>query len=549
MKRRRKTVVEEGALELIERSVYLLRRAPLSVLILYYVGAIPFVLGLLFFLGDMSSSAFAAERSVPASLGLAGLYVWMRVWQSLFCQRLYRSVSHLPEKRTTATQVFRQIYIHATYSTLGLVVVPVAMVVMVPFGWVSAYYNSLCIVDAEAANASAKAWEAARLWPKQNHLLLSLVSVFAFMVFLNLLAVLGQLPYLLKSLFGIETPFTQSYYWMANTTFLGIVCGLVYLAVDPLVKATYVLRYQAGEAITSGEDLLAELKALPPRRRSVMQMTLIAILFLCSVSAPSNAEEPEAVVSAIPAEALDASVREVMLRPEFTWRMPREAIPDEERELGFFGRFFKSVGEWLEKVMERVGDAVSDFFKWLDKLFGGKQRPAHKPSSGFDVGVIKALALLLGSVLCGVLVVYLIRAIRLRSLPAAQRQMAVPVAVEVDLEDEELVATLLEEDEWIALARELMEKGEFRTALRAWFLAGLAFLSRAELLVVLTSKSNLEYRRELMRRARRYPALMPLFSENIQIFERSWYGLHTATAEETGQLEQNLLKMRGSLDA
>ena len=46
--------LEKGAIDLIEEAVHLLRGAPLSVLAIYYMGALPFILSLLYFWADMS---------------------------------------------------------------------------------------------------------------------------------------------------------------------------------------------------------------------------------------------------------------------------------------------------------------------------------------------------------------------------------------------------------------------------------------------------------------------------------------------------------------
>ena len=75
--------------------------------------------------------------------------------------------------------------------------------------------------------------------------------------------------------------------------------------------------------------------------------------------------------------------------------------------------------------------------------------------------------------------------------------MAVP-----DLNEESVTADQLPEDGWLQLARELMERGELRLALRASYLAGLAHLGHRELIHLARHKSNRDYDRELHRRAR-----------------------------------------------
>ncbi len=88
MKNHRSTERGKGAIEILEEAVHLLRMAPASLLAVYYVGSLPFVLGLLYFWADMSRSAFAARHCVEASLALAFLYLWMKSWQAVFASRL-----------------------------------------------------------------------------------------------------------------------------------------------------------------------------------------------------------------------------------------------------------------------------------------------------------------------------------------------------------------------------------------------------------------------------------------------------------------------------
>src|SRR5271163_1340211 len=84
---------ERSAIDILEEAVNLLRSAPLRVWVVYLVGAVPFILALLFFLNDMTRSPFAFEHMGRASLGLAALYVWKNVWQAVFARRLYEMLS------------------------------------------------------------------------------------------------------------------------------------------------------------------------------------------------------------------------------------------------------------------------------------------------------------------------------------------------------------------------------------------------------------------------------------------------------------------------
>ena len=80
MKRAQRRRQGKGAFDLIEEATQLLRTAPVATLAVYYLGAIPFVLGLLFFWADMSRSPFAHQHHAEAALGLALLFFWMKFW-------------------------------------------------------------------------------------------------------------------------------------------------------------------------------------------------------------------------------------------------------------------------------------------------------------------------------------------------------------------------------------------------------------------------------------------------------------------------------------
>ena len=92
------------------------------------------------------------------------------------------------------------------------------------------------------------------------------------------------------------------------------------------------------------------------------------------------------------------------------------------------------------------------------------------------------------------------------------------VTVMPDLNSEDVVASQLPEDEWLRLAREMMERGELRLAIRALYLATLAHLGLRELISIARHKSNRDYQRELLRRARAREDLQEAFGESVSIF-------------------------------
>src|SRR6266446_3071590 len=88
-----------GGLELVEESVHLLRTSPPAALAAYYLGAVPFVLGLLFFWADMSRSPFASQHLAEGALGLAGLFLWMKSCQVVFAAKLRAYIAGEPPER------------------------------------------------------------------------------------------------------------------------------------------------------------------------------------------------------------------------------------------------------------------------------------------------------------------------------------------------------------------------------------------------------------------------------------------------------------------
>ena len=115
-----------------------------------------------------------------------------------------------------------------------------------------------------------------------------------------------------------------------------------------------------------------------------------------------------------------------------------------------------------------------------------------------------------------------------------------------DLTDENTRADELPEDDWTRLGRSLLEQGNLRLALRAFYLASLSHLASRGLITITRSKSNRDYERELRRRAHAIPDLPALFGENVGIFDRIWYGLHEVNTDLVGHFVRNLERMKAA---
>ena len=280
------------ALDLLDEAFHRLRLAPLSLLGVYYLGTLPFLLALLYFWADQSRSPDAAERALGGAGLVAVLFVGMKVAHAAFAARLAARLRGQPAPAWTWTRLGRLALVQATLQPPGLFVlglptlllmllvdqhsspdhvafiVLLALLLSLPFAWLYAFYQNVTVFGDGASAATRpvfrRAWRGALHRPKQNHAGLSLLSLLGLFVTLNLVLVLIGGPMLLKMFTGEENLFTRNLTHLFSTTFFMVLSSLVYLALDPLVKAFYVLRCFYEDSQRTGEDLLSDLAALPP---------------------------------------------------------------------------------------------------------------------------------------------------------------------------------------------------------------------------------------------------------------------------------------------
>jgi hypothetical protein len=115
-----------------------------------------------------------------------------------------------------------------------------------------------------------------------------------------------------------------------------------------------------------------------------------------------------------------------------------------------------------------------------------------------------------------------------------QRSRVTVVAAEAvafatpDLRDHNVHAGQLAPDEWLQLAQTEMARGEWRLALRAVYLATLARFAADGLVSLARFKTNLDYEREVRRRATARTEVVDRFRERRRTFEDVWYGERAA---------------------
>jgi hypothetical protein len=551
----------KGGLELIEEAVHLLRLVPPAAWTSYLLGSLPFVLGLLYFWADMSRNPFAYEHLAAASLTLALLFLWMKFWQAAFAQRLRAAISLAPLATWSFSRLRRVFLAQSALQPWGLFLLPLSLLAALPFPWVYAFFQNLTALDdGETPPVRALIRKAARqaaLWPRQNHVVLAALLAFGFLVLLNWAVFCAALPSLVKMLFGVETVFSRSGLGLLNTTFFAAMFGLTYLCVDPIAKAVYVLRCFYGEAVDSGEDLKVELKQHAVSSRGLAAGAARLLAFLTVLSLPSayagedldsegqaQRQRPmaplEAAAAVSPAE-LDRAIEDVIQKSKYTWRMPREKVAKaDDTDQGVIARFFenvlKTVRQWAKAAVEWLGEL-------LRKLFQRQRTPG---AGGSGYGWIMLLQVLLYALVAAAVIglgflLFRILVNRGRTSTAIQSEAIQPAP---DLSDENIGADQLPEDGWTKLARELLDRGELRLAMRAFYLASLAHLAQRNLINLAKFKSNRDYELELQRRGHSFTGLLAVFGENVSVFDRIWYGMHEVTRDLVQQFAANVERIK-----
>jgi len=159
-----------GPLELIEEAVHLLRLSPWAALGVYYVGSLPFVLGLLYFWADMSRGSTAYERCAPAAFAVSLLFLWMKTWQAIFARHLKARITGRPAPAMTLSGFFRTAMNQTILQPSGLFLLPLSLLIVLPFGWLYAFYQSVTAFSAEdgaaAKHVFQRAARQAQLWPR-----------------------------------------------------------------------------------------------------------------------------------------------------------------------------------------------------------------------------------------------------------------------------------------------------------------------------------------------------------------------------------------------
>jgi Domain of unknown function (DUF4129) len=512
-----------SGIDMVERAMFLLRSRPAGAWAIQAAGAIPLLLSVLYFAFDTLSDPADKSRAMLEALACAACFLWFNACRARFAQLLSGALSG-DDLSANQQDGWKQALDprNMALQSCRLFAMPLALVAVVPFAWAVSFFRTGVVFAGRGALRNAS--KLAGTWPRQTWLALGALVLFSVVVFLNLFLVLAVLPSLVKIFSGLENDYTRLNFTLNSTVFMTAL-GLTWLLLDPLYQAVFCVRAFLAESRETGLDLMYSLRNL----------ALLAA-FAIALAPHAGAQQAPIVTHdpGISARELDASVEKVLEQREYAWRLPRH---HDDSKPGFLENIFAPVRRGFRAVVRWIGE-------FLGRLFRSDQSTSSDKPSPYPA--VRWSFIVLIAVLAVAVSFAIVRLTRRRDRGGDMGHGQIPRAIQLD--DDRVSAADLPEEQWIAMASEFLAAGDYRRALRAFYLANLSWLGRRDLLTIAPFKSNRDYRRELRRRAPSEP-LQEAFSDNISAFERTWYGVHAADAEQVNEFERTFQRMKGYVEA
>jgi hypothetical protein len=380
-------------------------------------------------------------------------------------------------------------------------------------------------------------------------------------VWLNGLIVALLVPQLLHSIFGVNTllstPMGMFALSRSSAFWLSLFAG-AWLALDPIVKCSFVVVYQHLQSRREGDDLRGLLASLPREQQKKAQMiastaaggraAIGALVVLAAILAGTSpmARAAQAALTRSSTETPAETARGAQIQKL------RRALDEESRRAIYrwHDAEHPSPPTWFDKLLDKIQyqstRAWNAFRNFLRKLWPrGLNLSPGKDKKGpwklKDLRLWLALIAIL-TIGAGVVLFWL----RRRREAAAQLSIPMATAPLPDLSDG-AAASERSEDEWFALADRLEREGELRLALRSVYLGLLAGLAQREWLTIRRDRTNRDYLNEFTRRWRRRP--QAALEQRIEIpeklrgslrqFDRVWYGSHVPTPDAVAAYRQD----------
>jgi hypothetical protein len=504
----------------------------------------------------MSNGSGGNDRIILSSLILVLLLILMKTGQAFFCLRSYETLMGGTFRKLSIQQLFTCVSQQLIFSCAEMIVMPLAMLLTIPFGWCYAFFQigsmgTLIFED----NLIAQSITHSKVLPKQNHLMLwvicpqflltmvmcyiavpplvtlfdagpnaqiliyiitgilafatLLVNPLGFILFVNFLAAIAFLPYLIRTLTGWESVYSMNGMAVLHPCVLLATWALSFLLMDPLVKISYLVRIYDHQSIRTGHDII--------KRISAPALLCIAIfMFACPQESYSETDR-------VNQQVFDKTVSEVLKDPSFSWREKKNFdLPEVKINTGPL----KSMALHIKSFLKKVESWIIKFFKKEDKR---KSKPLFKwyPLSI----VIDPIPVMFISIFI-ILLYFIITVLRKQRQKSIVSKAGTALPYTEEKTHHTVSADENPPDQWEQMAHEAISSGELRAGIRFLYLSTLSLLNDKKLLTLKKSRSNREIRRELQKR---YPDQMSL-NDNVNIlimnFEYTWYGTVLVTARD-----------------
>jgi len=543
--------IQLSPLEALERGFALFRSTFPREAWRYYLGAAPLVVCFIpmwVVNGQirLSDGALFAEAAL-----LTGGYL-LRVWMiSSYMQHVRERAFGTPMSKASGVALGRLLTWKVMLTVAGLSTLP--SIAGPAWFYTACEFASLDAQDRIERQSFTGCMALAGQWFGRSVLLFLALLPLWIAVWLNGLIVAMVVPQLLHSIFGVNTLLSTEmgvYSLVESSAFWVSLFAGTWLAVDPVIKCTFVIVYQHLRSRREGDDLRGLLATLPRDRHKKEQLiasstaatpaagtllVLAAVLAGIALSLPARAAQVAPVRSTV--QAVDDSAREARIQ-----RL-RQAL-DQESQRAIYrwhDADHPSPPTWFDKLLAKIGRSLDRAWKrlqsFLRKLWPrGLNLSAGSATGGFwqlkDLRVWLTLIALV-TVAAGGVLVYLRQRRQTATLSIPLTLASIP-----DLSDS-AAASERSEDEWFALASRLEQEGDLRSALRAAYLALLAGLAQRKWLTIRRDRTNREYLNEFARRwSRRPQASLEARKEipeklrgSLRQFDRVWYGSYALTPE------------------
>src|SRR5256885_7294589 len=427
-----------------------------------------------------------------------------------------------------------------------------ALMALVTFAGASWFYCACEFASLEAREDGAErnsmrgCLALAGQWFGSSVLLLLMLFPFWLAVWLNCLILALLVPQLLHSVLGVNTLLSTQvgiFALVRSSAFWLSLFGGAWLALDPIVKCSFVVVYQYLRSRREGDDLRGLMTSLPREQQKKAQIIastagtrlsgalVIVAVILAGFTQVARAEQKPPAANRV--ETFNDSARGARVQ------QLRQALDSESRRAIYrwHDAEHPSPPNWFDRLLAKIGlrieRAWNSFWDFLHKLWPSGLNLGNDKGPPWRMKNLRMWLWLIGSVtlVAGGALFWLRRQ---RATPSLSIPQAIAPLADLG---EGALASVRSEDEWFALAGRLEGEGELRFALRAAYFGLLAGLAQREWLTIRRDRTNREYLDEFTRRWRRRPraaiesrATIPeKLRASLRQFDRGWYGPHLLT--------------------